>query len=126
MNIERLTEVRAIMAIAPAGLINMADYGNPACGTPGCIAGWTCTLAGVDLDLGMHAASLNAREFLGLNRKTARHLFLDFLDVDSLDDLRITQAETLAAIDSLIAGAVLPTWPARVENAIKADAELWG
>lgn len=119
MHIERLTQVRTVMAHAPEDMIDMANYGNPACGTPGCIAGFAVQLAGNPNT--SDSTSREAQSWLDLDIEVSRSLFLDQLDVTDVAELNITRPEVLGAIDSLLAGAEFPTWPERVQNLLDED-----
>jgi hypothetical protein len=123
MDIERLSRVRAAMAAAPENLIDMAEYGNPACGTAGCIAGWTCAVAD---KAGAPTPSYVARGWLDLESTPARLLFLDFVTTDELISLQLTKAEVLTAIDSLLDGAEEPEWPERAQDLIAEEREGYG
>lgn len=113
LNIANLTIVRQLIADAPDDLVDMREVGNPKnCGSPRCIAGWACTAMP---DYNAFEPSLaQARDFLGLTPQQANYLFLSHLGPQAIG--RIDKLTTLAAIDSLIEGRPLPTWPARIEK----------
>jgi hypothetical protein len=113
LNIANFTLVRGLIADAPDALVDMREVGNPKdCGSPRCIAGWACTAMP---DYTPAAPSLaQARDFLGLTPQQANYLFLSHLGPQAIG--KIDKPTTLAAIDSLIQGNALPTWPTRIEK----------
>ena len=113
MNRERLQMVRDRIASEPPERLDMSAYH---CGSAHCIAGWADVIMGTKPTPGVDYrwdAGHRAQAWLGLDTEQANELFqpVGFYEID------YTQADALAALDSLInadSDDALPVWPERV------------
>lgn len=109
-----LQRVRDLIAAAPDDMTDMAQVGDPTCGTPGCIIGWAKSLS----------PELHDAEFpelfkaLGLTVEQGDNLSLGMAPTPEISALDITKDEVLAAIDSLLEDPhrITPQWPKRVRS----------
>lgn len=106
-----LSKVRELIAEAEPDLTDMCRVGVPHCGAPGCIMGWARADGPFE----------EAYPALGLTRTQGDNLSLGNLSPYEISQLKITKAEVLTALDSLLEDPKreMPAWPKRVIEALR-------
>ena len=73
-------------------------YHSPHCGTPSCIAGHTIALFGREKNFNVESDLRDVGELLGLDKKQS----LDLFDEDPIKHRRVTRADAIWALMSLL------------------------